>query len=554
MKKLPFFFFFLFGFCFGVQVIKEIVFNGNHSFKDTDLLTVTALQTGEELSFPKIGLAAANLSQFYLKRRFFAVVVEDPEVVPLNPEEVRLVFTIEENRELTISNIHLRGNSYLSENKLGELLGLSAKVHYTPRELSLLLDQLVELYADRGFLLARAEVDSLVLRQETLTAYIGINEGKLCRSKTFRVIGNKVSRAQTIIRLSNLVYDQPLTYTALKQAEENIRRRPYITDCEITPINERDVQIDVTEGSMTKINGLVGFDTKNKNEVSGFFRGDFYNLWGTDRLFSFYWQKQGESKHIINLNYHETGFEKIPVKMDLAFNREEADSTYIKLNVESKIYYENFLAKLGIVVGSQEVYPGSRRPEVIEKNVQRKFGVFGEYDDTDYQLNPRHGQQASVGYYTLFAEENGKSKKINASELKGCKYFSLRRNLVLCTKAEVNIKQNKQLEQYDLFPLGGANSLRGYAESEFYGYRTFLSSTELRFLVGRQARIFLFSDYGAFTNIAGKTVQNLLGIGFGLRLPTRLGQVGVDYGLPYRDSRFANPLDGMIHISLEMFL
>jgi outer membrane protein insertion porin family len=106
----------------------------------------------------------------------------------------------------------------------------------------------------------------------------------------------------------------------------------------------------------------------------------------------------------------------------------------------------------------------------------------------------------------------------------------------------------------DQFKFGGINSVRGYREEEFFGTQIAWTNVEYRFLLAGNSRLFLFADYGYFrrkalpgpdeflTRVSGKK----LGLGFGLRIDSKAGLVGIDYGLGEGDS-FSQ---GKIHFGL----
>jgi outer membrane protein insertion porin family len=95
----------------------------------------------------------------------------------------------------------------------------------------------------------------------------------------------------------------------------------------------------------------------------------------------------------------------------------------------------------------------------------------------------------------------------------------------------------------ELFPLGGATTLRGYREGQFRGERIAYLNFEYRF--GAGGWLFLFDDVGAYyRGDAGWTGKN--GAGFGVRSQSPLGTVVLSFGVGEQIS-----LEGTrVHISL----
>ena len=48
---------------------------------------------------------------------------------------------------------------------------------------------------------------------------------------------------------------------------------------------------------------------------------------------------------------------------------QEVDSTYIQSAVDVEVYYYTLYQKYGIYMGIEDIYPGSRRPKTVEKNL-----------------------------------------------------------------------------------------------------------------------------------------------------------------------------------------
>jgi outer membrane protein assembly factor BamA len=101
----------------------------------------------------------------------------------------------------------------------------------------------------------------------------------------------------------------------------------------------------------------------------------------------------------------------------------------------------------------------------------------------------------------------------------------------------------------DQVRFGGARTLRGYSEDMFRGSLVAWLNSEYRYLLGRRSRVFLFVDSGMYQRKekeAGRIEGTKIGYGFGIRIETRLGLFGVDYGLGEGDTF----LRGKVHVGL----
>ena len=506
-------------------------------------------QTGNIFNQQILNNDAALISELYSQKEYYNVKVQSPQIFTKSPTQIDILFKIEELEKLNIKKIMLTGNHYLSNKKIFESI---SQRNLNLNELSFTVQNIVDFYTSNGFLFADVSIDSLIKNNDFLDAYISIDEGKYCEFDEFRFKGNETTKDKTLLKISQLNSIETITPQILDQSAENIRKKRYIENCEIIPLNHSQLLITVEEGKMSLISGIIGYDNSQpkKNKLSGYLNVDFLNLYGTDRSLSLLWQRVSSDRSSIELKYHESGFYRYPVCGDFLVFREEVDSTYIKTTFDSDIYYYDLINKYGIYFGIDDIFPGSGRPKTVEKTSFKKAGVFWERNNLDYNLNPSLGSKYFLKYYYIFNRIENENISKQAVELCYDKYQKISKNMVFAISLNANIIENKNLTEFDSFDLGGSQNLRGFNENQFSGFLVGWSNLELRYLMSRNSRAFIFSDYGYVENLT-YTYGKLFGCGFGLRVETRLGILGIDYGFSYSNGEFRNPLDGIIHFGLE---
>jgi outer membrane protein assembly factor BamA len=102
------------------------------------------------------------------------------------------------------------------------------------------------------------------------------------------------------------------------------------------------------------------------------------------------------------------------------------------------------------------------------------------------------------------------------------------------------------LIESELYRLGGPGTVRGYREDEFASTRLGWFSTELRYRLDRASSVYPFTDVGVYRDSLDWQVKP--GYGIGTRVATRVGILGFDYGVAFRDS----PLRGKVHLSYDL--
>jgi outer membrane protein assembly factor BamA len=529
--------------------IGEIKFKGNQLISDKDISTSISSSTGSIFNQTLLNKDTKYISDYYSKKGLFNIKVHAPKIITYSPTRIDVIFQIEELSEIPITKISFIGNSYITDSKLSSIL---PKRDLTLLELANSFEILAGYYADNGFLFADVKLDSLKKTNEQFTAFIKIDEGKFCQFTEYKFKGNKTTRDETLIKIARLGKIKKITPTTLQQAANNIQQKKYIKNCDLIPLDHNILLFQVEEDRMSLISGILGYDNSKEgnNRITGWVDIEFMNLYGTDRSLALNWQHLSANVSSIELKYHESGITRYPVNADLLVYRQEVDSTYIRSKFESEIYYYDLYNRYGLFFGKEDIFPGSKIENPIERSSFNKLGILWDMTALDNILNPSFGTEIYLKYYYIFNTLNGKYLSKQAVEIKWAKYFNMGMNLVLGFNINANVIENKQLTEFDVYDLGGAKSLRGFNENDFSGFRVGWSDIELRYLFGRNSRLFAFGAYGYAENQNYK-YSDLFSFGFGLRTQTKIGLLGIDYGLGIQNSEMRNPLDGIIHIGIE---
>jgi outer membrane protein insertion porin family len=204
--------------------------------------------------------------------------------------------------------------------------------------------------------------------------------------------------------------------------------------------------------------------------------------------------------------------------------------------------------------GWEKVVPGTAGKTYLPNSRKHRVGVIFSLDLLDRRDNPRKGllYKTEIGYarksnYSTpsFVPEKQKVSSTDISlDLEHFLPTLNRQTLFAGLHFEGLYTDERVIPVSDQFKLGGANSVRGYREEEFFGTQIAWANLEYRFLLDRNSRLFLFADYGYFERKArGGTEKALkrissdkLGYGFGLRIDSKAGLMGIDYGLGEGDS------------------
>lgn len=534
---------------FGLSV-QKIAFIADFEVDETRLLEASGLQNGVEYDPADVNAAIEALRDWLQKAGHPFVKIYNPELIPLSEDGMELLFRLEEQVSAKRCRVKFRGLRYFSEAKLREILLMEQNTELPLKEIPKLMDRILDEYHRRGYLFASIQLDSLEL-ENGFTALLAITEGKQLKPEQYYFQGNKHTRDKTLVKLAGFSADKVLTPQAIQNAENNILSKGYIESCQIEPVDPSSVLIKVTEGKMTSLEGVLGFTrVKDKNEVTGHLNLSFLNLWGSDRALGLNWRKLPRSS-LLEFAYHESGPDFFPLAADLKLSRAEETKTWIKSSLGADIYSYWSAHRYGLELSYQsinEYLPPQRDSLLVQRSSSRAIGAFWRMDSRDRIFNPSKGMRTDLTYRLMQKKSRGWGNALEANHIQ---YIGITPRWTCALGLHLRSLSDSTAAEHELFRMGGYNSLRGYREDEFSGWRLGWGSVELRWLINPQARVYLFYDHGLLVSRQNELRSNLFALGIGIKMRTRLGILSVEYALGNREAGFWDPWSGMIHAGLD---
>lgn len=525
-------------------------FSGTDNLDEQELAKLCSNLVGQEYDPNAIGEVIGRLYESLNKQGKYFYFIPAPDLIPMDDNKLELLFHFREVSPTNRVRISFTGLQYFSEDKLKQLLLSSDLQEYSLDQIPHLMQQVLTLYQSRSYLFAKVQLDSLLLSPMGI-AYIRINEGKPLRVKEYIFRGNRITRERTLLALSGLTTAKSITPDIISQAESNIMRKSYIRDCLVEPIDESTLLIRVEEGRMTFLEGVLGMSSLNdKPQLSGSMRIQFLNLWGSDRAIKLFWKQIPSANKELSLAYHESGFTHLPIAADLEVYRSEQDSTWTKSKASADIYYQLLKNKMGIELITDSVKPGSRRPATIEATGSRSIGAFWDYTNVSGGVNPTRGAQYNLRYRLIDGSQVG--KLIGSMEAGAKTYIPINLRWVAHIGIQVRNMDNENAAVWEQFKMGGYGSLRGYREDEFSSFRLAWTNYEMRYRINQDSRVYVFFDQGFVGKTKNSLKTDIFGLGGGIKVKSKLGVLGIEYGLGYRDNRFSRIGLGMIHAGLDL--
>jgi len=315
--------------------------------------------------------------------------------------------------------------------------------------------------------------------------------------------------------------------------------------------------VQVAEHSTNGFSGVIGYvppTATTKGYVTGEVDIDLNNISNRGRRLNVFWAKPDRNSQQIAMSYFEPWILRSNYSFTGEFSQVLRDTLVVVREFDAGIGWRMFRrgsASLNLNYTTTMPTVSGRELLGLTDLSTRGVGITVTFDTRDYPANPRKGILLGGNTYVSRRADDGERLWQYQAELNGETALSLGHQLV--TSCGWNYK-GKWLSEgapvySDYYWFGGAHSLRGYANDLFGGAEVAWLSSELRWLIGKNGRAHLFFDQGYYRlPEAGPDNRNYPhSYGIGLRLDSRAGVIGLDYGFGEGDT-FST---AKIHVFLE---
>ncbi len=455
-----------------------------------------------------------------------------------------------------IASIQITGASHISSDEL--LASFTTKAGDSLREeiLERDIERVLTQYEKIGFPLAKLTVEKILPHDSTsLDIFFHITEGKHPRLTEVKVIGNTITDSSIITReffLNEKPYFDRNTLEAERTRIEHLGIFSEVSAPQIYVINDSSVGalITVNETHSTYIDGILGYNPPSVPTQNGFINGfislGFTNIAGTARNASLDFRRETRSAQELSAQYDEPWVFGLPVNAQISFLQRDEDSIYTRTNfmISPSLVLSNGFS-LSATFAYDRIVPGGA--QIVYDSRSYTAGVQGRLDTRDNLAAPRRGFLLSLGASygaksvsgaTQFDRLAARSLEVRTLSFDGVfamKTFSDRLIFVPSVSAKMINVSNGELDESDLFRVGGLRTMRGYFESQFHISRFVILHADERLMTGHSSYLGFFIDYGYLqrsqTATFASEVLYPLGYGISFQFDTQLGLLSASIGL-----------------------
>jgi outer membrane protein insertion porin family len=546
-------------------VVRAVQFIGVHHFSMVQFANVMQIKQNtryQEIMIAKDIQVIEGLyrSDGYLQAHTDSVHIERDSVA----NDVSLTFYLSEGKPSIVGAVEFIGNKIFTSGILREWMDVREGSIFSSSALEKDIQSILQQYEKAGYPLASVRVADIV-RSDTadevsICIQLMVNEGRTITVSGLRVEGNTSTKTDVITREARL-YPHELYNGNLPELIKRRLSRLQLFSSVSTPelyfdeLDSAGLSVKVAEGHYNSFDGVLGYvpasSTNAKGYVTGLVNVLFRNLFGTGRKLSARWYQENSSTQEVEFNYLEPWVASLPLNVQFGFFQRKQDSTYIKMQYD--LIAEWMLMEEFSISGSfsqTNITPteGYGR-SILAASTTTSGGISIQYDSRDNITAPTQGV-----YYTTQYLSGRKSIKHMAAGgdsivtttqrvLFDLKYYrTLWFRNVLAAELHVRDFRARDIDQSDLFQLGGATTLRGYREGQFLGSRLVWSNLEYRVLMAAQSFVFGFVDAGYIVQPALASIeleaseQTKIGYGIGVQLDSGIGLIGVSIALGEGDT------------------
>lgn len=503
------------------------------------------------------------------------------KMVENDPEQIDIIFDVEEGKPYFVGSIFIRGNNRFPESELRELLILKKDNVYSSVKDDAFMKALEEKYLPLGYADFSVRVRKIPnYETHTVDLEYTLNEGAPYTIGEVYISGNKWTKDHVIRRELLFYPDDPVDKNLIDISRDRLLGMGYfepVSDTnkgvDIVTANspekpgKKDVFINVKERRF--IDGKIGAGWSDSDSFAGMLELTHTNV---DILDPKNWFTGGGQRvRLMGLaGVEHMGFEAdftepwlfgIPLRLDISgywrtVTYDDWDERRIGFSVTlTKRIFDDFTTLSGGYlfehVKVDEMSNGMSRKftKWVGGDLVGRVFLTLERDTRNSVFNPTDGYYVSA-FGSVTTQGLGASHNYYKFELKGINYLSFFNNwFVLSTGFKVGstgtFRSDEDVPLYDRYFLGGGDSVRGfpyrsigpqdYNEDNYGGQFMYLLTAELSHPIWNDTiRGGFFVDVGSATSgTIGPIDKPNIGIGYGLRIKLPSVNVPVRLDLAY---------------------
>ncbi len=268
--------------------ITEISFDGNDELEDEELKETAGIKAYEILNQSKIREATEKIEKLYEDKGFFLARV-NPKVVPVEGDNVKIVFDIRENDKVRVKRISFIGNTKMPSGKLKAFMAtqeggffsfVSSAGAYKQEAFDRDVQMLNLVYFNEGYVQVKIDRPQVYVTPDKKAIYISIRveEGEQFKVGSVDFTGDLLFSREELFETTKIEEQDLFRYQILQEDLKALQAKygdlgyAYANPIPRTRIREADKEVDITfeidKGNKVYIGKITAVgNTKTRDKV-----------------------------------------------------------------------------------------------------------------------------------------------------------------------------------------------------------------------------------------------------------------------------------------------
>jgi len=416
-------------------------------------------------------------------------------------------------------------------------------------------------FQENGYPFAAFRLQDYQIVDGQFQASLKLESGPLVSFDSLAVLGYTEINRRLLEREINWSRGSQYRESYLKSLSNSLGRLEYL-QMERSPAvgfiqEDARVYLYLKKRESNLINGVVGLNTDNEGNstLTGDFQLRLLNVFNRGESFNIRWQAPGVQSQNFNLGFRYNYLFGSPIGLQSELEIFRQDSSFVRQELKLNLPYalgSGSALSLGIDWFQSSPLGSDQNPNLSLQNVQSLRYVLGWEHDRRNDIIV-----SSEGYYLNFLLGSGNRSAQNISEqqliLQGVWQYYLPVYKAWHWHQEIRSEAitGTDLQDNELFRLGGINSLRGFNEWSFFSPNYGLIRSELRYHLGPYDYLSALFDFAFAQNTDNPANQfdRHTGIGLGLNFQTKGGIFALILASGQTNNASYDLRAGKIHLS-----
>lgn len=449
------------------------------------------------------------------------------------------------------------------------------------------INTLLERYSADGYLAADIRLDSIGWRDAGFFVWLNVHSGPPVTIRGVRLEGDLRSGARLAFDLSGLHSGESASEISLDAVRSSVLSRgfhrvvgsPFF---ELHGDSTATIVIPVVGRSPGMFDMILGFlppKSTGSGQLVGSGQIELVNAFGAGRSFAAEINRLPGQASSVRLAVEDPLFFGLPLRFHVRFEGYQQDSTYSKTSYGAGIALRlERGVEMGVRLRRESTRPG-QAGQSISSSSQRVASSSGVYFGIDFRFvrvdnpfQPRRGFSLETVLERGIRTSTARRVDVNQDTLRVSSrddlerltmetrlFVPVRSFLSVVMGLDMSIIHSRDLDESELFRIGGASSLRGYDEDRFRGQTVARAMLEARAYLDNVSYGFAFFDLGFVERGDGGRGDNddLVGstnwhpgFGFGFVFETAVGPVNISYAMNNEDAL----TKGKVHLGISFGL